>query len=201
MFRDESKSVLRRVAASNSKEAGVAKPKRPPGRSMRTACPNRNFNGNSSNEASAAELSPSSVQDVRPKSDPPMFLIQRSWKMPLEIHPSSEPGPDEAICFCFCLQDKAVPGSFWMSEFVTNFLVQPGDTISKKAMQASMTAVASAMLCRTRKVESLQYVARQEYSSALTLLNVALADTEEAKTNQTLGAVVLLAIYEVSLLS
>jgi hypothetical protein len=41
-------------------------------------------------------------------------------------------------------------------------------------------------------------MAQKEYVSALNLINTALADAEEAKTNQALGAVVLLAIYEVS---
>lgn len=195
MFRDETKSVRRKVA--NSNETSISKSNRSTGQSVRTASSNRNSNG-SSTKISTPDLSPSGVQDVCPKSDPPMALIQRLWQLPLEIHPSSEPSPEEAICFY--LQTNAIPGSFWMSEFVTNFLMQPGGTTSKKAMQASITAVASAMLSRTRNVESLRHVARREYVSALTLLNTSLADPEEAKTNQALGAVVLLAIYEVGFL-
>jgi hypothetical protein len=86
-----------------------------------------------------------------------------------------------------------------MSDFVTKFLAQAGGTVGSQAMRASMTAVASAMLCRVRRITAFRDVARKEYVNALNLLNTALADVEEAKTNQALGAVVLLAIYEVSL--
>lgn len=84
-----------------------------------------------------------------------------------------------------------------MSDFVTKFLAHSGDQVGTKAMRASMTAVASAMLCRVRNLSPLREVARKEYVNALNLLNVALTDIEQAKTNQALGAVVLLAIYEV----
>jgi hypothetical protein len=59
-------------------------------------------------------------------------------------------------------------------------------------------AVASAMLSRVQNVKSLRQTARQEYGSALKMVNEALANADEAKTNQTLGAVVLLSLYEVS---
>jgi hypothetical protein len=59
-------------------------------------------------------------------------------------------------------------------------------------------AVASAMLSRVQNVKSLRQTARQEYVSALKMVNQALADADEAKTNQTLGAVVFLSLYEVS---
>jgi hypothetical protein len=58
-------------------------------------------------------------------------------------------------------------------------------------------AVASAMLSRVQNVKSLRQTARQEYGSALKMVNEALANADEAKTNQTLGAVVLLSLYEV----
>lgn len=59
-------------------------------------------------------------------------------------------------------------------------------------------AVASAMLSRVRRLRSLSHIARQEYGTALKLVNQALADPAEAKTDNTLFAVVLLALYEVS---
>ncbi|KAJ6160496.1 hypothetical protein N7470_003892 [Penicillium chermesinum] len=65
-------------------------------------------------------------------------------------------------------------------------------------MQSGLTAVASAMFSRVKKINSLNHVARKEYAMALSALNKALVDVKEAKANQTLGAVVLLAIYEVS---
>ena len=123
-------------------------------------------------------------------------LMQLLWRLPLEIQPPPEPTKYEAVCYF--LRSNAIPGTVWMSDFVTKFMMQPGMTTSQRAMQASLTAVASAMLCRVRKVPGLKEVAKKEYVSALTLLNTALADVEEAKSNQALGAVVLLAIYEVS---
>jgi len=75
--------------------------------------------------------------------------------------------------------------------------MEPKGTVSQQAMQASIVAVSLAMLSRVRKSKSLRHAARKEYASALNLLNTALGDMEEAKTNQALGAVVLLAVYEV----
>lgn len=121
--------------------------------------------------------------------------MQHLWQIPLEVQPPSELSKQEAICYF--LRSNAIPGTFWMSDFVSEFLTQPGGTASQMAMQASVVAVASAMLCRVRKMTSLRDVARREYVSALKLLNAALANAEEAKTNQALGAVVLLAVYEV----
>lgn len=121
--------------------------------------------------------------------------MQRLFQLPLEVQPSAEPSKQEAICYF--LRSNAIPGTFWMSDFVTKFLTQPGGKASQKAMQASIVAVASAMLCRMRRLTSLRDMAQREYVSALKLLNTALADMEEAKTNQALGAVVLLAVYEV----
>ena len=113
----------------------------------------------------------------------------------MEVQPLALPTQEEAISFLF--RSNAIPGSFWMSDFVTKFLAHSGDQVGTKAMRASMTAVASAMLCRVRNLSPLREMARKEYVNALNLLNVALTDIEQAKTNQALGAVVLLAIYEV----
>ncbi|KAJ5161914.1 hypothetical protein N7492_007306 [Penicillium capsulatum] len=193
MFRDESQSVRHRVAKSSSSERNSSKEKRS-NISARAASPSKKATS-ISNQISRSDLSPSGVQNVRPNPDASMSVIARPWQMPMEIQPPSQPTPEEAICFY--LQANAVPGGLWMNEFVATFLMQPGGSTSKKAMQASMKAVASATLCRVRKVESLRPVARNEYLSALTLLNTALADAEDAKTNQALGAVVLLAVYEI----
>lgn len=132
------------------------------------------------------------------KAPQPEVLVQKLCQLPLEVQPSSEVSKQEAICYF--LRSNALPGTFWVSDFVTNFLTQPlgkASSLSMRAMQASVVAVASAILCRVKKMTSLQNVARTEYVSALKLLNTALADVEEAKTNQALGAVVLLAVYEV----
>lgn len=85
-----------------------------------------------------------------------------------------------------------------MGELLDRFLAGPSTTPSMKAMQSSLLAVSSAMLCRARKIRALTRLAQEEYVSALNLLNTALTDVEDAKSNQALGAVILLAMYEVS---
>lgn len=192
MFRDESKSVIRKAEASSSSpslpSSSSAKQKRSPRRASRTPSPE----GNALSELTISvdpgwlDLSKASQSDA---------LVQKLCQLPLEVQPSSEVSKQEAICYF--LRSNALPGTVWMSDFVTNFLTQPGGKASQQAMQASVVAVASAILCRVRKMTSLHHVAQKEYVSALKLLNTALADVEEAKTNQALGAVVLLAVYEV----
>lgn len=88
-----------------------------------------------------------------------------------------------------------------MTDFSAQFLTDPGASLSQQAMQSTVVAVASAMLSRTRNVPSLRQSAREEYGVALQLVNKVLANAEEAKTNMAMGAVVLLALYEVHLLS
>jgi hypothetical protein len=134
------------------------------------------------------------IFDMDPQVD---FAMPNPWSIPLEVQPPPEASKQEAICYF--LRGNAIPGSLWMGDFVTRFLAEPGAKPSQKAMQSSIIAVSSAMLCRVRKMTSLKDLAQKEYVSALNLLNTALADVEEAKTNQALGAVVLLAVYEVSL--
>ncbi|KAJ5089254.1 hypothetical protein N7532_007938 [Penicillium argentinense] len=192
MFRDESKSVVKKaVAGSSASSSSAPRQKRSPGRSPRTASPD----GNTSSEPELpADLYTSALFDFNAD---PLYgtLIQQSWQIPMEVQQPTAPTQEEAISFL--LQSNAIPGSFWMSDFVTKFLAQAGGTVGSQAMRASMTAVASAMLCRVRRITAFRDVARKEYVNALNLLNTALADVEEAKTNQALGAVVLLAIYEV----
>jgi hypothetical protein len=124
------------------------------------------------------------------------FRMQQLGQSPLGIQPTLEPSKQEAICFF--LQSHAVIGNIFMTDSVAKFLLKDGGTVSLQAMQSSLVAVASALLSRVRNIASLRRTARQEYGSALQLVNMALADPNEAKTNQTLGAVILLSVYEVS---
>lgn len=183
MFRDESKAVIRKA------EAGSAGPRRQtPQRSPRTASPKLP-------PSESVEVDPSYLFDFN--SDPQhRYLMQQFWQLPLEVQPAADASKQEAICWF--LRSNAVPGAFWMTETVAHFLMNSGGTSSQRAMRASVVAVSSAMLSRVRKMASLRETARNEYGSALKLLNTALADLEEAKTNQALGAVILLAVYEVS---
>ncbi|CAI7598971.1 unnamed protein product [Penicillium glandicola] len=186
MFRDESKSVVRKAIA-----ASAHKNKRTE-RSPRTATP----------EGNPVRSEPSSAPVVdqgfdfgsNPQDE---FLMRQLWNRPWEVQPSHEIQSIKYEAICYFLRSNAIPSTFWNSEMMSVFLSQTGGPPGHRAMQASVIATASAMLSRVRGLPALNDVARVEYGSALRLLNAALADTEEAKTNQTLGAVVLLAIYEV----
>lgn len=178
MFRDQSKSVVRKAAA------GAAKHNRP--RSPRTA--------SSEGNAVRSKPAPGSIGPVDPQHH---YLMQQLGKRPLEVQPMQDVGSTRYEAICYFVRSNCIPGTFWSSELVTKFLLQNAGPASQKAMQASVVATATAMLSRVRKLPSLKDVAHREYGSALRLLNSALSDVEEAKTNQTLGAVVLLAIYEV----
>ncbi|CAI7566547.1 unnamed protein product [Penicillium bialowiezense] len=182
MFRDESKSVVRKAAAG-------AKHKRPE-RSPRTASPEGN--------PVRPTLTPGSVDPLDFNSDPQhAYLVRQLGKRPLEVQPVQDIDTTKYEAICYFMRSNCLPGNFWSSDLVTKFLLQTGGPASQKAMQASVIATATAMLSRVRQLPSLKDVAHREYGSALRLLNSALSDVEEAKTNQTLGAVVLLAIYEV----
>jgi hypothetical protein len=131
-------------------------------------------------------------------SDPQhIYLLRQLGQRPLEVQPSQEIEAAKYEAICYFLRSNAVPGTFWTSDIISKFLLQTGGPASQRAMQASVVATATAMLSRVRKIPSLNNVAQREYGSALRLLNSALADIDEAKTNQTLGTVVLLAVYEV----
>lgn len=200
MFRDESKSVVRKAKAEAGSSASSAssarsRQKRLPTRSSRIASPDGSGSGSLPSELTLALVDPAYnfIFDMSPLVD---FNMPNPWSLPLEVQPPPEASKQEAICYF--LQGNAIPGSLWMGDFATRFLAEPGATSSQKAMQSSIVAVSSAMLCRVRKMTSLKDLAQKEYVSALNLLNTALTDVEEAKTNQALGAVILLAVYEVS---
>jgi hypothetical protein len=194
MFRDESKSVVRKAKAESSSvspasSAAASRKRHASSRSPRTASPEQNYN---------ASLSVADTEiEFDFNSDPQhQFLMQQLRQSPLMIQPTLEPSKEEAISYF--LQSHAIPGTF-MSASVANFLMRDSGSVSQKAMQSSLVAVASALLSRVRNVASLRQAARQEYGSALQLVNMALTDADEAKTNQALGAVILLSVYEVSL--
>lgn len=183
MFRDESKSVVRKAAA------GATKHKRP-GRSPRTASPEGNL--------VRPELTPDAVDPLDFNSDPQhAYLMKQLGQCPLEVQPTHDIDSTKYEAICYFMRSNCLPGTFWNTDLVTKFLLQTGGPASQKAMQSSVIATATAMLSRVRELPRLKEVAHQEYGSALRLLNSALSDADEAKTNQTLGAVVLLAIYEV----
>ncbi|KAJ5226318.1 hypothetical protein N7468_007543 [Penicillium chermesinum] len=202
MFRDESSSVMKKAkadakASSSASSSVASRPKRSPTRSPRTASPDWGSASEGAFSVGSKESFDFSAapQPTNTVTQPSNQSIQRQWQMPMEVQPG-EPTTQEAVCFF--LRSNTIPGTLWMSEFMTSFLLSPSSSPGQQAMQSGLTAVASAMFSRVKKINSLNHVARKEYAMALSALNKALVDVKEAKANQTLGAVVLLAIYEVS---
>nr|UPX44848.1 hypothetical protein FAC5L9_11 [Penicillium camemberti] len=195
MFRDESKSVVRKAKAEAKSTSTPAKATRSKqaARSTRIDSPEGQRTA-SLNWNSSPPVNLSGPNFPFNFNSAPQYIMPDAWVMPMEVQPAA-PTKEDAICYF--MRSHAFPGAFWNTEMMSKFLMQSGGPTSQSAMQASMGAVASAMLCRVKKVRSLMEVARKEYVSALTLLNDALANPEEAKSNQALGTVVLLAIYEV----
>ncbi|KAJ5491355.1 hypothetical protein N7539_002922 [Penicillium diatomitis] len=188
MFRDESRSVIRKATVEVGASPSIGpKAKGPTVRSPRTDCPG-------GKKGSTGPVG----RAMRPRDPIHQSVDRRAsafCSLSPEVQPPAEASREEAICFF--LRGNAIPGNVWAGEFVERFMDDPSPTPSKRAMQSSLLAVSSAMLSRARKKRSLQRLAQEEYVSALNLLNTALADVKEAKTNQALGAVILLAIYEI----
>ncbi|CAI7589233.1 unnamed protein product, partial [Penicillium glandicola] len=194
-FRDETASVVRKARSSQSSSAASTTSssfrRRLPSQSARYTFPV------SSSASSVATSSSAGLEDPAFEfgSDPELnFHVRQARQSPVETHPNMVLSKQEAICFF--LQSHSIPGNVLMTDALTNFLMESDGSLGQRAIQSSIVAVSSAMLSRVRRAPSLRKAARQEYGSALQLVNQALADANEAKTNQTLGAVVLLALYE-----
>lgn len=217
MFRDESTAVIRKAKAegkAENKKASSSKTSSPPHsssvspRSSNSPEPARRTASPEGNSASgmALDVGPDVIElpfDFNNMNDPipPYALSTSSYShsdsIPMEVQPLAL---SEEDAICFFMRCNAFPGTFWMTEYMWKFMStqsESGGAPSWQAMRSGMVAVASAMLSRVRKVDTLRAVARKEYCSALESLNTALANPEEARSNQALGAVVLLAIYEV----
>lgn len=197
MFRDETQSVVRKARSSQSSSTAST-----PSSSLRHRMPPRSPRSTYLGQSSASSVTTNSSTGFEDlvfdfSSDlGPAFWMHQARQSPVKTHPNTGISKQEAICFF--LQSHAIPGNVLITDILTNFLMESSGSLGQRAIQSSIVAVASAMLSRVRRVASLSQAAHQEYGYALKLVNQALADAEEAKTNQTLGAVVLLALYEVS---
>ncbi|KAJ5382847.1 hypothetical protein N7517_000758 [Penicillium concentricum] len=196
MFRDETESVARKARSSQSSSAASTPSSsfipRMSSRSARSVLPKRCY------------VSPVTIYSCKSLkgpdfgfgSDPRYKLCMREARQsPVETHLNTTVSKQEAICFF--LQSHTISGSFLGIDTWTNFLMDSSESLGQRAIQCSIVAVASAMLSRVRRVASLRRAALQEYGSALKLVNQALANPDQAKTDQTLGAVILLALYEI----
>lgn len=71
------------------------------------------------------------------------------------------------------------------------------DSLGRKALMAAVASVGCATLSNIHNSPSLDISAREGYVSALRLVNAALADPSQTKTDLTFTASILLAIFEV----
>ena len=202
MFRDESQQVVRKARTGGSRRA---KPSR---KSPRRVSPSPSTSssdavlppGGGPGGTPGNLNDPSDVTDVLPSSSSPPDgalspLVEPSPR--LMMQPSYQFNDSEAICFF--LHSNSWPGTFWMMDFGPDFWLQGGGSPSHQAMKAGLISVGTAMLSRIRQSANMQVTAEKEYGYALQLLTTAVMDEEEAKTNPTLAAVLLLAIFEVTL--
>ncbi|KAE8350133.1 hypothetical protein BDV28DRAFT_163188 [Aspergillus coremiiformis] len=189
MFRDESQQVVRKAKAGMT---GRRSQKPPKIKSTRIV----SSKGSNPQETTASLFQRSgridfnSLYDLGPSSQATAPL---SPKLP--PHPSYQFTNNEAVCFF--LRFNAWPGAYWVVDFSPEHFSMPKVTLSQQAMKASLIAAGTAMLSRIRQNIPLQIRAEKEYGTALNLMYTAVMDEEEAKSNATLAAVLLLAIFEV----
>ncbi|KAJ5494224.1 hypothetical protein N7463_010311 [Penicillium fimorum] len=196
MFRDETASVTQKARSNQSSAvftpSSSSRPKIPP-RSAGSVFPGQTYSSSVITKYVSAGLEDPGFGF---HSDPEYtFCMQQARQSPVETHPNTTVSKQEAICFF--LQSHTISGSFLVIDILTKFLTDSSESLGQRAIQCSIVAVASAMLSRVRKVASLRHTAIQEYGSALELVNQALTNPDDAKTDQTLGAVVLLSLYEI----
>ncbi|KAB8274354.1 hypothetical protein BDV30DRAFT_209297 [Aspergillus minisclerotigenes] len=191
MFRDESQQVVRKAKAGNAGRRAKKAPK-----STRMLSPSGSSpQGTTTSSSLASDISDfNDLSDLYP-SPPAAQQVTGPISPKIATPPSYQFTEDEAVCFF--LRFNAWPGACWIMEFSPDFFVIPEVTLSQQAMKASLVAVGTAMLSRIRQDGPLKIAAEKEYGNALNLMYTAVMDEEEAKSNPTLGAVLLLAIFEV----
>ncbi|BAE56106.1 unnamed protein product [Aspergillus oryzae RIB40] len=192
MFRDESQQVVRKAKAGNAGRRARKAPK-----STRMLSPSGSSpQGTTTSSSLASDISDfNDLSDLYP-SPPAAQQVTGPISPKIAPPPSYQFTEDEAVCFF--LRFNAWPGACWIMEFSPDFFVIPEVTLSQQAMKASLVAVGTAMLSRIRQDGPLKIAAEKEYGNALNLMYTAVMDEEEAKSNPTLGAVLLLAIFEVN---
>ncbi|PLB50897.1 hypothetical protein P170DRAFT_446099 [Aspergillus steynii IBT 23096] len=189
MFRDESESVKRKARSSKSSSTSASSASKRQTRPGRAA-----FQIMASSSTGGSSISFEDAVFDSGSDSGPRFLTSQLRQSPLGTRPSSGLSKEEAICFF--LKSHTFPGTSLMTDALTKFLMHSGGSLSQRAIHASILAVATAMISRVHNVRSLRQSARHEYGTAILRVNEALADADEAKTNQTLGAVIFLSLYE-----
>ncbi|EAW07264.1 Zn(II)2Cys6 transcription factor [Aspergillus clavatus NRRL 1] len=189
MFRDESQQVVRK--ARNSAAGRKTKPAR---KASHTISPSQSSPGSTcATTGSTSSSGSSDLVEFIDESHPQPELIERQ---PLiRPQPSYQMTQDEAVCYF--LRYTPWPGFYWMLDLNSELFKTTDFSISQMAMKASVGAVGTAMLGRVRQDTSMMIAAEADYGYALQLLAFAVANPAEVKENPTLGAVMVLAIFEV----
>lgn len=192
IFVDVTQSTARKAGASTNSSSSSDTSSRVQGPS-RKALTQRRVLTNSSKMGSTGSLADTSF-DFDSDSEYQDFIRQ---VRPISVATNPTMGLSKQEAICFFLHSHNIPGTAIMTDSLTSFLTESGISLGQQAIQSSIYAVASAMLSRVHDVPSLRQASRREYGSTLRLVNAALADPVQSKTNQVLGSVVLLSLYEV----
>jgi hypothetical protein len=135
-------------------------------------------------------------QVVRPQRAPqpdaltvPPFLLDSSWgyhshcyfldQFTLPTEPDGSPGPLDSIPLLYTLCENATAGGAPLA-----------------SLRAAVDAAAFASLANQARVPALTVQARKKYGEALHELNRALESVHDAVRNETLGAIVMLMLFE-----
>ncbi|KAL2803268.1 hypothetical protein BJX63DRAFT_78242 [Aspergillus granulosus] len=202
MFRDESEKVIRKAATGSSKRSPQSSSRRSRARARpsrardqrKTAQPRSN-SPKSDSEADSSSLALTATTPATSTAGTPDTIEEVITRHPPSIQPSWQPTQNEAISWF--LRHNAWPGALFMIDFNPDVLAQVNTSVSEKARRASIVSCGTAMLARLRRSTELKEVARQEYGQALSLLTRALSIEQESRTNATLSAVLLMALFEV----
>ncbi|ESZ99553.1 hypothetical protein SBOR_0118 [Sclerotinia borealis F-4128] len=119
-----------------------------------------------------------------------MQLVMQTTPFTLELSTSSA---EQATCYFFrnyVLEDNSTSGCFqYLHDIYGNELIGP-------ALADSIESLGMVGLANFWKAPDLQFQAHKKYNSALRLVSSRLRNEEEARTDQTLVAVMLLGLYE-----
>ncbi|KAL3481986.1 hypothetical protein BJX99DRAFT_217924 [Aspergillus californicus] len=208
MFRDESQQVVRKAKTGLSgRRTKKAAPKKSSAasesHSSTTNSPDVSSVGKASTpgpEPSPSVIFGSDITDFNDLED--VQLINRDhlyqqylYFTPCKVQPSWQLTTDEAVNYF--TRHNVWPGAIFMMNWEPKRPGHPSATLSEQAQMAALVSVGTAMISRTRRSKELELAAEREYGHALTLLTRAVCIEKESRANQTLSAVLLLAIFEV----
>jgi hypothetical protein len=116
------------------------------------------------------------------------FLLDSSWEhhghcyfldqFTLPTEPDGSPGPLDSIPFLY------------------NLCKGEGAAAPKASLRAALDAAAFASMANRAKIPSLAFQARRKYGQALKHLGIALESAENATRDETLGAIVMVMLFE-----